>query len=93
MEAGTEISEYSIYAVASTGTVKAGLSSLTWSVASYVEVCQGAIKWGETKNTNKMSGKEMPFTHHAHVMQHSAVHLSFIKLGLILGEANVIQPP
>lgn len=41
----------------------------------------------------KTSGKEKPLTHHAHVMEHSAIHLSFIKLGLILGEANVIQPP
>ena len=85
--------EFNIYAVATIGTVKGGVSSVTWSLVSYLKVHQCALKWGETKNMKKMSGKEKPFTHHAHVMEHSAVHLSFIKLGLILREANVIQPP
>lgn len=31
-------------------------------------------------------------THHCHVVQHATIHSSFIKLGLVLRQTNVIQP-
>lgn len=31
-------------------------------------------------------------TYDGHVMEHPAIYPAFIKLGLVLGEANVIQP-
>lgn len=31
-------------------------------------------------------------TYDSHVMEHSTIYPAFIKLGLVLGEANVIQP-
>lgn len=31
-------------------------------------------------------------TYDGHVMEHSTIYPAFIKLGLVLGEANVIQP-
>lgn len=31
-------------------------------------------------------------THHCHVVQHAAIHPTFIKLGFVLREANIIQP-
>lgn len=32
-------------------------------------------------------------TYNCHIMQHSSIHTSLIKLRLILGETDVIQPP
>ena len=34
-----------------------------------------------------------PATHHGHVVQHAAVHPALVKLGLVLGQADVVQPP
>lgn len=54
--------------------------------------------WGAARSQTRLiarnkTGSEVAAAHHGHVVQHAPVDASLVKVTLVLGEADVVQPP